>query len=559
MSAVRHRGARGSTLVEVLGAMTWGSILIVALAAGAITMSRSSAETNKVARVNTTVNAFAELLRSDSIPYVPCATMPDDDYGAPLRAKGGSLRADTHILISVTGVDTGSGCSDTDSSDPGVQTITIEATWDDISQQSKVVKRDPNPQRLVAVLTVSPLSGDGDDVKEFALSATGSRGPDPIVDYVWDCGNGEPSITVHDPDDPSAHCIYTAQSAATSFVVELTVKDSNARQARASREVVVLPAATPRPKPPVDFTYSPASPVAGDVVSFTSTGGAPAEGSVVKWEWTFDDADSGSSNTATCTDPTCANATHRFTRGRTYNVTLRVTDNFGQTNTASKSVVVTAAPVPQPLASFTATPPNGISGQRVVFDASASRNGSGGTSGLTYSWTINGTANARTGVNPDFTYAATASTITDTVTLRVTETATGGWAETTRVVSLLPFVNANGFQLVDAHVPWVGKKTFTFKWQAIARSPGDQIRYRLRVENISGCLTFNEPDYRETTIDSNSPAGAWVTGTMTVPGSVCGSWLNPLTFDAWIAVRRLDDQNNVTWTADSARIRFVVR
>lgn len=558
MSRSRQRNARGSTLIEVLGAMTWGSILIVVLAAGAITMSHVSGDTNHVARVNTTLNAFSELLRSDEIAYQACPA-DVDEYGSQLAAAGGALKANAAIDVSVTAVDTGTGCSASDPADPGVQTITLTATWADVVQTADVVKSDPDPQRLIAVIGVTPLSGDGDAQKEFHLDGLGSRGPFDIEAYEWSCGDGRPSFTVTDPDDATARCSYPAPNPGDPddrYLVELTVT-SNGRQAKAAREVLVKPSVAPRPRPPVDFSYSPSNPGAGALVTFTSTGAAPLEGQVVKWEWSFDDPGSGSSNSFVCTDPTCSGTTHRFNQGGNYNVTLRVTDNFNLTNSTTKSVNVTPPTLPPPTASFVATPSAGISPQTVLFDASASTNAGGGSAGLTYSWTLNGGAATRTGVNPSFNYPASAGTIADTVTLRVTAT-NGAFSEISHVVTLLPFSKPTNFQFVRANVPLLGDKSFIFSWTEIARSPGDQISYKVRVVNTSGCLTFGN---REATFASTKDAGQTLQGTLSIPGSICSSvfGLNPLTFQAWVSARRIDGANNETWTPESAPITFVVR
>jgi PKD repeat protein len=81
------------------------------------------------------------------------------------------------------------------------------------------------------------------------------------------------------------------------------------------------------PMPVANFTFSPASPTAGSVVTFTSTGGATG------WNWDFGDAAS-STNTATT-----ATATHIFTQPQTFSVKLTA-GNLNGANAITRPVTV---------------------------------------------------------------------------------------------------------------------------------------------------------------------------------------------------------------------------
>jgi PKD repeat protein len=78
-----------------------------------------------------------------------------------------------------------------------------------------------------------------------------------------------------------------------------------------------------------------------DQVRFTDLTPAPLSGSIVSWEWNFGDPVSGSSNTSTLQHPV-----HRFTAPGTYNVSFKVTTEYGCENT--KVVAVTIGGIPKP-------------------------------------------------------------------------------------------------------------------------------------------------------------------------------------------------------------------
>ena len=69
-------------------------------------------------------------------------------------------------------------------------------------------------------------------------------------------------------------------------------------------------------------------------VSFTGSGSSDSDGTVTDYAWNFGD---GATSTAT-------NPNHTYTTAGPYTVTLKVTDNGGLTDTATKTVTVTAAP-----------------------------------------------------------------------------------------------------------------------------------------------------------------------------------------------------------------------
>lgn len=136
------------------------------------------------------------------------------------------------------------------------------------------------------------------------------------------------------------------------------------------------------PKPTVDFSFSPAAPVAGQQVSFTST-----TTNATSYSW--------SSNPAGFTS-TSANPTYTFAEAGTYTINLSVT-GAGGTSQTSKTVVVAA---PAPTADFSFTPANPKVGQSVSFTSTVANVAS-------FAWSSNSAGFTSTQANPQHTFSAT--------------------------------------------------------------------------------------------------------------------------------------------------------
>ncbi|HEY7055440.1 MAG TPA: PKD domain-containing protein [Vicinamibacterales bacterium] len=171
-----------------------------------------------------------------------------------------------------------------------------------------------------AVFTTSPSNPVPNSDIFFNASQSKPAPGRTIVSYTWDFGDGTPQqqgVQVsHRFTNPG------------SYVVTLVVVDDAGNRSVSTNTVSVSAGA-----PIADFTFV----VAGTSAVFNSSPSTPAAGrTLVAFSWVFDDPASGLNNTSAL-----ANPGHSFTNpGRTYNVTLTVTDDVGRTGTVTKQVTI---------------------------------------------------------------------------------------------------------------------------------------------------------------------------------------------------------------------------
>jgi PKD repeat protein len=226
------------------------------------------------------------------------------------------------------------------------------------------------------------------------FTSTVSGGTTPYT-YSWTFGDSGTS-TVANP----THAYATAGT----FTVALTVTDSSTPSQTATVSHTVTVSATLV----ATFTSSPAHPVVGGTVTFTSTvtGGKTP----YVYAWTFGDGATSA----------VASPTHAYTAAGTFTVTLTVTDAStpAQSSTATNTVTIAAVLA----VNFTISPTSANTGQTVSFTSTVT----GGTTPFTYSWTF-GDGGTSTVANPTHVYT-TASTFT--VTLSVTDFSTPAQTKT---------------------------------------------------------------------------------------------------------------------------------
>lgn len=161
---------------------------------------------------------------------------------------------------------------------------------------------------------------------KVSVDATASTDPDgTIQSYAWTFGDGGTATGA------TASRTYAA---AGTYPIKLTVTDDRGGVSTKTIEVTVSPAANQVPV----AAFTPTA--TGLSVAVDGSASSDPDGTIQSYAWTF-----GDGGTATG-----ATATHAYTAGGTFNVTLTVTDNSGATGTITKPVTVTAPPAADVLA-----------------------------------------------------------------------------------------------------------------------------------------------------------------------------------------------------------------
>ena len=202
---------------------------------------------------------------------------------------------------------------------------------------------------LTASFTVSSPHRVGDAV---TFKSTSNADPgNGIVDNKWTVDGA-----VH---DTAANDSFTQTfSTAGPHTIKLDVTDNalpTANTATASK-TVSIPANQP---PAASFTFSPAAPLVGQSVKFTSTSTDP-DGTIASVAWDLD-------NSGVFNDGTTTTVSTTFTTSGPHTVRLKVTDDLGGTNAVASNVVVNV----KPTASFTVDPEKPIEGDTVTFTSTS--------------------------------------------------------------------------------------------------------------------------------------------------------------------------------------------
>jgi PKD repeat protein len=146
-----------------------------------------------------------------------------------------------------------------------------------------------------------------------------------INKYEWDL-DGKEGFEVSG-SGPTTSKIFTSAGTKT---IRLRISDNHGRQATTSLRLVV----TVSKQPPKAFFTTKLGPAMGEVI-FDGAGSSDAEGPIKKFQWDLDA--NGSFETDTGTNPVVSKI---YNAGGNYNVSLRVTDTDGQTDTTTQPVTV---------------------------------------------------------------------------------------------------------------------------------------------------------------------------------------------------------------------------
>lgn len=261
----------------------------------------------------------------------------------------------------------------------------------------------PSTGPTVARFTFSPTNPTiNQDVSFNGSSSTVSNGT-----YAWDFGDGTTGTGV-----TATHRYVRAGT----FTVTLSVTSDTRATSTQSRTINV---SATLPPTTAAFTFSPTNPSINQDVIFTAvaiTGPGIPGGVVGTFTWDF-----GDGGTATGSP-----VTHRYVRGGTYTVSLRVTTDAGLAATTSRLITISTT-LPGGSANFTFSPTDPHVGDDVFFNASSSS-----ATGGSFSWDF-GDGTSGSGVTPVHSYGRAR---TYTVTLTVVSS-TGQTATTSKTVTVM--------------------------------------------------------------------------------------------------------------------------
>ena len=280
----------------------------------------------------------------------------------------------------------GSGVSPTHAyASVGTYTVTLTVTdnlWSQATTTTTVTITNQPPVANAG----GPYSGQTATAIQF--NGGGSYDPDgSVVSYAWNFGDGATG---------SGLAPTHAYSTAGTYNITLTVTDNLGSQASATATATITN------QPPVAHPGGPYSGMAGQAVQFNGNGSFDPDGSITSYAWNFGDNTSGSG----------LSPTHSYSSAGTYTVTLTVTDNLGSQASATTSATITNT---QPPVANAGGPYNGMTGQAVQFNGSASFDPDGSIT--SYAWNF-GDNTSGSGVSPTHVYNSVG---TFTVTLTVTD------------------------------------------------------------------------------------------------------------------------------------------
>ena len=266
----------------------------------------------------------------------------------------------------------------------GSFTVILQVTDDDgnTGSTTQTISIGANDKPVVAFI-FSPTSPTVDQDVHF--DASDSYDADgTIVTYYWDFGDGSTG---------SGLTVIHRYSSKGSYSVYLRVTDNSGNTANTTKSLTV----SDNQSPTAAFIYSPDKILEGDTAHFNASQSSDPDGTIEEYEWDFGDGNHG----------TGKEVSHTYSKFGTYQVTLVVTDNSGNSDSVTEDLKVEALPT----AAFSISPVN-----PTTFDASASVDPDGSI--VSYFWSFGEAGATATGQVVGHTYN---SANTYTVSLTVTD------------------------------------------------------------------------------------------------------------------------------------------
>ena len=264
--------------------------------------------------------------------------------GDTLDEPDETFRVDLFDPVNATIADDSATVTIVDDDDPSADVSILKTSDHDLSSNPippgerlvytlTLTNAGPGTAQNIQISDVLPRPSTPDDAQwcEVDLPATTC---DTTTGDPYDSATAIPAIEKLVSGDSRRFQIgYTVASDAPSGVMQNTASitsastDPNAANDTSSVSVLVdVP-------PAASFTFTPAVPVAGDVVRFDASGSTD-DGGIVGFAWEFGDGATGTGSIAT----------HSYSAANTYVVSLTVTDGVGGTSTTTRTVVVSQLP-----------------------------------------------------------------------------------------------------------------------------------------------------------------------------------------------------------------------
>jgi len=171
-----------------------------------------------------------------------------------------------------------------------------------------------------ALFAVRPAEGEAPLNVTFDASLSVDQGA-KIVEYIWDFGDGSSAV------GPIVSHTYTSGG---SFKVTLRVFDAAGQSDGRSTELRVH-----HPKPTAEFKFSPPRPATGETIWFDAAASSSPNGAIVDYRWSFGDGEWSDEG---------PQVQYTYWSGKTYPVTLTITDEVGQQATVTHRVEVFGGP-----------------------------------------------------------------------------------------------------------------------------------------------------------------------------------------------------------------------
>ncbi|MFH0967584.1 MAG: PKD domain-containing protein [Methanobacteriota archaeon] len=278
--------------------------------------------------------------RIDGVPITTYSTRYAGSYGGP-----GDNPEDTRLIVPVKEADVGK----TISFWSGTQTASVTQV---IARSGEhIIRKDLDFSASTGInadFVGYPTSGNAPLTVKFTDLSTGS----PTM-WVWDFGDGPIPMNVSscsgDDCNSIANPVHTYTQPGT-YTVTLTASNQNSSDSEVKQAYIVVGGS---PGFMADFTASPTTGQAPLTVKFTDlTIGGPT-----MWAWDFGDG----------TTDMVGSPTHTYTKDGTYTVTLRASNQYGDSDTEIKQSYIVVGSSSAFMADFTASPTSGSAPLTVKF------------------------------------------------------------------------------------------------------------------------------------------------------------------------------------------------